>query len=49
MSWKMENPNKVKNLVDGQINELLDIYSPIINEFEKRNWLKVIERKDDHV
>ena len=32
MKFKMENPNKVKNLVHGSFTELTDLYLPLILE-----------------
>ena len=30
MRWKMENPEKVKNLVKGSYDGLLELYMPLV-------------------
>jgi hypothetical protein len=37
MRWKMENPNKVMNIVEGSYDGLLDLYTP---RLEKLGTLK---------
>lgn len=34
MHYKMENPDKVKNLVQGSFKELTDLYLPLILEMQ---------------
>ena len=43
MIFKMENPDKVKNIVSAQIDFLWDIYSPILKKFEEAGWLKIVD------
>ena len=47
MRWKMENPAKVTNIVDGQRDRLLEIYSPILTKFSDKNWIKILEIDKD--
>ena len=35
MRWKMENPEKVRNIVDGSFEGLSELYSPYLLEMEK--------------
>jgi hypothetical protein len=37
----MENPAKVSNIVEGQLDRLLDIYSPILRKFDQNNWIEI--------
>ena len=41
MRWKMENPNKVLNLVEGSYGALLDLYMPQINELSEKGILNM--------
>ena len=43
MRWKMENANKVKNIVDGSYEGLVDLYSPLILEMEQDGILYTIK------
>lgn len=43
MRWKMENPHKVRNIVDGQYDRLLELYSPVLREFADRELVRVQE------
>lgn len=41
MRWKMENPNKVKNIVEGQEERLRDVYEPIVKEMETQGLVRI--------
>ena len=41
MRWKMENPNKVKNIVDGQLEHLFEIYAPHLKKLEENNIVTI--------
>ena len=34
MKWKMENPNKVSNLVSGSYEGLVELYLPFLRDLE---------------
>jgi|DEB0MinimDraft_12_1074336.scaffolds.fasta_scaffold302327_1 hypothetical protein len=42
MRWKMENPNKVKNIVIGSYEGLTDLYLPQLLELQNKGILKLI-------
>lgn len=35
MKYKMENPNKINNLVEGSFKELTDLYLPLLLEMQE--------------
>jgi len=47
MRWKMENPNKVKNIVLGSLAGLHEIYIPRLQKSEEEGFLKIIEWNED--
>jgi mitochondrial translocator assembly and maintenance protein 41 len=46
MRWKMENPNKVKNIVLGQLEGLNDLYLPFMRELQDRNVVQLVKSED---
>lgn len=36
MRWKMENPDKVKNIVEGSLDGLKDLYKPYFADMESK-------------
>jgi hypothetical protein len=46
MRFKMENPKKVRNIVEGSFNYLSEIYKPLLQEFEKQGILTFNEEDD---
>lgn len=47
MRWKMENPNKVRNILDGNFEGLQNLYQSRIADYEKRGIIKVLEQEND--
>ena len=41
MKYKMENPNKVKNIVEGQEDQLVEIYEPFLRELESEGIIRL--------
>ena len=39
LKYKMENPNKVRNLVEGSRTQLSQLYLPILLEFQEAGYL----------
>ena len=46
MRWKMENPDKVKNLVIGSFKPLVEMYTPFLAELESQGILQTIKSDD---
>ena len=46
MRWKMENPNKVTNIVKGQIEGLSKIYRPLLEELQSEEIITLHELDD---
>ena len=42
MKYKMENPNKVMNIVVGNYEALKEIYTPFLKELEKEEIISFI-------
>lgn len=42
MKYKMENPNKVMNIVEGNYEALKEIYTPFLKELEKEEIISFI-------
>ena len=43
----MENPNKVRNILDGNFEGLQNLYQSRIADYEKRGFIKVLEQEND--
>ena len=41
LKYKMENPNKVRNLVEGSRAQLTQLYLPILLEFQEQGHLSI--------
>ena len=55
MRWKMENPDKVKNIVEGSLEGLKELYKPNLLEMESKGILTLdgskirFNHRDDHL
>jgi translocator assembly and maintenance protein 41 len=55
MRWKMENPDKVKNIVEGSLDGLIELYKPNLLEMENKGILSLngskikFNHKDEHL
>ena len=47
MRWKMENPDKVKNIVQGSFDGLQAIYGPRLLDYSKQGLLRIVETNAD--
>ena len=47
MKYNMENPNKVKNLVQGSFKELSELYLPLILEMQAEESGAALKFMDD--
>jgi hypothetical protein len=47
MRWKFENSNKVKNIVEGSYDGLLEEYMPILRQYEEEGLIHLIPDKKD--
>ena len=45
MRWKMENPDKIRNLVQGSMKELSELYLPLLLEMQETK--QTIKFNDD--
>ena len=49
MRWKMENPNKVRNIVQGSFEQFQHVYGPRLQKLEKSELLKIDYDENDEV
>ena len=49
MRWKFENANKVKNIVEGSYDGLLEEYLPLLKQYEEEGLIHLITEKDKDV
>ena len=47
MQYKMENPNKVQNLVEGSFTELTNLYLPLLLEMQAEEKHAAVKMLDD--
>ena len=47
MKYKMENPNKIGNLVEGSFKELTDLYLPLLLELQAEEQDPAVKLLDD--
>ena len=47
MRYKMENPNKIANLVEGSFKELTDLYLPLLLEMQAEEKHPAVKLMDD--
>ena len=49
MRWKFENANKVKNIVEGSYDGLLEEYLPLLRQYEEEGLIHLITEKDSEI